>query len=379
MEGMRPVTQAPAVPKLHVVAQFDDTPNLHKVEGALFVSENNWLARIRGAELVVDESLSAWVSRDEAAWFGFQLSGAWPTEMVGAFTLPQGEHSRSRILRYTNGHWDKVVDVRDASVLAASLWTDHRILALKYPSNATDGPLFATRFASWPTTGKLPKLTPAPPTNARDDSGANVCAVSKTALVPAAMLGLGTGHVFVGGATCQKRYLAVEWFTPDHTQSRMQILREREDRGPSACFAVRAPDDVYVGLGSLGGSTLAHFDGNEWTALDTPFSGYISSLDVTKDGILFVVARPVPYRPKVPPEDKFAVRSDDEGQLWRRSPEGTWTRIPVPDDIPMLHDRFHAGAHGVVASSAEDVWLTAGTALLHTRPPVGAIRKFDHR
>ena len=372
-------TPAPTAPNFYVVARFDHTPELHKLEGALFISENNWLARISDARLVVDGSLSPWVSRRDDAWFGFQLSGTWPTEMVGAFTLPRGTRSWSRVLRYTPKGWKRIVDVSDASVLAASLWTGHRVLALKYPPAAANGPLFATQFVSWPAAPRLPKLAPAPRTRGPDQSGADVCAVSKTALVPAAMLGLPAGHVFVGGATCQKRYLAVEWFTPGRIGSQMQILKEQEDRGPSGSFATRAPGDVYLGLGSSSGSTLAHYDGDEWTVLDTPFSGFISSLDVTADGVLFVVARTEPYRLKGPKGDKLAVRTEDEGGLWRRSPQGVWTRIPVPDDVPMLHERFHAGVHGVAAVTAEDVWLTAGTALLHTRPPAGAIRDFTQQ
>ncbi len=370
-----PSSALPAPLGFHVVARFKEAPSLHKVDGALFVSVSNWLARLENAELVVDDSLKALIPRGSPAWFGFQLSGTWPDQTVAAATFPD-DMNNSLILQHTEKGWQSVGNVRRTSLLSASLWGEGRVLALTYPGGNSAGALFATRFRSWPPSPELPRLSPAPKTDGTDDTEADVCAMVKTAIVPAAMLTDREGRVFVAGATCQKRHLAVEWFTPGKKDSQSQILAETEDRGPSGFFTVRGPNDLYLGLGSSKGSVLSHFDGQSWKTVQTPFTGYIFALDVTADGNLFVVARPVPYRLRQPFEDKFAVRPEDEAQLWQRSPQGTWTRIPLPQDIPMLHDRSLGGAHSVAAATSTDVWLSAGTALLHTAPPRGGVRQF---
>jgi len=360
----------------HVVAEFARVPNLFHLEGGLFIADHPTVLRINGDHLDRSEELNRGVPVKLGWTFdGFwTMSGTWPSNTLASAVFQSSETTEDRFLVHREGRWQPVFGRAAAQVSYATLWQSNRVLGLKHRPDTRMSLEFASDFIAWPPSPHLPRMTLAPVTPHPDDD-VNICGWCRSAIIPAALATLSDGRVFVGGATCDKHYLAVEWWEPGETAGQIQVLNEAAVQGVDAAWIEVGPNEAYLSLGGYGGAILAHFSAGVWTKLDTPFSAHCASLDAVPDGSLFVVAYSgitdaALLSSKAPPSP------EQFGELWRRSAEGHWTKLELPSDIPGWLDGYPPGVREVAVQNAEDVWVIAGRALLHSRPPVGRVQQF---
>ncbi|WP_438002361.1 hypothetical protein WMF26_24920 [Sorangium sp. So ce185] len=109
---------------------------------------------------------------------------------------------------------------------------------------------------------------------------------------------------------------------------------------------------------------LLHFDGASWSIVDTPLHKPVRSMARTPDGALLVAS----YSEQV-----------YEGEVWHRSPAGTWTRILVPP-VQNGRDTEHVQPLSVWVAPGGDAWVLAApplksktnTAALYRSRPVSS-------
>jgi hypothetical protein len=181
---------------------------------------------------------------------------------------------------------------------------------------------------------------------------------------------LPSGHVFVVGDLCtvdsEPTWSArVERWAPNEAKSTVDLLPQpAEDAGEVQMNAIwaRSPTDVTV-VGSLreGKPYLAKFDGTAWKLLDAPASDlrYVRRFAGDEDGTLWLVLSESPYE------------ENAKGELWRRIPDGAWSKMEMPPAPAPKTPGAAAGPlqpQGVWVAGPGDVWVGTNLALLHNKP-----------
>jgi hypothetical protein len=214
------------------------------------------------------------------------------------------------------------------------------------------------------------KVLDGPPPSALPELAKSSDPNCRTRLEPDVFFALPSGHVFVLGTECSTREAAVETWQPGRTEGTVTPLPgAKGDRWSDPLHAVGSANDVWLAYRA---NRLAHFDGARFRAEQAPTAQPVSSISVAPDGTLWLVAKSSDF------VRKPAVEAP--GELWRRTRDGAWTRVALPDP-PDFPERAR-GATSVVALGAGDVWITASGRLLRTGAPVAPQRidwEFDQQ
>lgn len=249
------------------------------------------------------------------------LGGIWPTLAIAAtaYNAPRTSTLRGVFRRHGKG-WRREKAPGDVNGYLTSItaWTDGRVLGLRLlDMYSAPGVAFTPELVVFGGDGPAPKL----PADLRPHD---------LATTPA-------GDVFVLGAR-DGALTVLRYDTAGNpiADERLPEFRERPYHESQWFITATSADEAHVGGGyavdpGQGPWTpyLASRVGGVWVELRTPIVGRIGSLLRTPDGSLWLTSSEEPANNAYIQGRGDIVR---QGNLWRRDPDGRWSRVELTTD-----------------------------------------------
>lgn len=319
--------------------------------GRTVVASGGLTPWLDGDDLVFDTEAKE--TRAQAEWWNVTaLDGIWPQDAWLVTLEPATQNGASKLFNWTGNRWRLFRRSSQGSVfVGTSPWVGGRRLALISQLEATSGMEFVVVQGD----ARTPVPIASRPAEQADQPELKYC---QSTLFGRSLLAFPSGEVFVAGKVCWGLYAeggyAVEMWTASSRKGKVVTIQETAPSfsywDGSALFGP-GPRDVYVAYGHY----LGHFDGEKWREVEGALAGdeRILKASLLQDGTLWLLL-----------ESENGVL-----HLRKRAPGATWV-----DQITQLPGAF-VSSH--IDSAWErgkgDLWVIAGEALLHTRPPTKAV------
>jgi len=302
------------------------------------------------------------------------VAGRWPDALWLSSTHPAGRSGFSKLWSWNGKEWRRKQEtVESHFIIAIQPWIGGRLLAVEQAGMMFDA---SFRVLSGDQRVTLPQFT-----RAKRTPELSFCV---TRLRVEAFAALPSGEIFAAGERCgpdESLDPAVERWAAGAKQGTIDVLpatRAPDDPGQAGwqvtALTAFSPTDVYLAAektvwnGESKGSKVfdyfAHFDGKLWTQLPPPLTAGIHQLWSQSDGVLWAV--------------------DREQELWSRSAQGQWARVPLPPLV--LEGATSAKVQAFWPRAPGDAWAIVRTTsagpgqrdhLLHTRPATGKLPSYE--
>lgn len=330
---------APAVPKtdvsspFHAAADTNAALQLRPLQGKLLVQYGEGFARVESGKLEVDAELSRGLPTGMAG-LTVGVYGHWPDSAWASVVIATGRSGIPGISKWDHHQW-KPLGNTDlpfmASYVGLSEYQDGSMLALAYEPLAMGAAQL--RFKTVGGSARAPAF--------RFEKATVQPENCQLALVPLVMRSFASGHALVAGSRCGDDKPSFQYWSPGQTSGRLEVI---EDAGKvtqdGGYVAARGAEDIWIAWAQETGTRLVHFDGKVITRVETPAGLKVQALDVTPEGVLWMVAG---------------------GKVFKAGVGASLQEVPLPSA-----DGKSAGADGLAVAPDGAVWVTAGSALLTT-------------
>lgn len=354
-------------PTFHVVNETAASLSLLEASGGVTIA---------AAGPIFSKLSDAGIEQDETFGKGLPLSvfspitgvaGQFPDGLWATAIQSNGRTGWGELYRRGKQGWSRVGGALPQTRVYIGIgdWSAGRVLALQGSLMApTPPPQFSFQLVSGAAT-PLPILT-KPPAGLAGDAAAQ-CAHWGTWVVPEQLATLPSGEVMVSGSNCAQDGYAVERWAPGQTRGALHNFVDSAEIWSAKLILRAGRGAALVANLRKHKPRLLLPAGETWSSEELDVEGTVNDADMTEDGTLFFVTQAF--------DD--AKREWQPGRLWWRPPgQARASEVPVPARAaPESWPANFVGVTAVSATSKEDVWLVAGDALLHSRPPPSAPKK----
>jgi len=346
------------LPTFHLTNVTSELLTLFSADGGVtFAAGGSIFSKLGEDGLEQDELFGKGLPRDH--WNPITgISGSSPGTLWATVVRGDGRIGSGELYRSGPKGWSRARPALPQTRMYFGIggWSDGRVLALHGYIMPGPSPVSSFEIVSGPP-APLPVLAKAPDSPRNDPS--DECKYFGTLLKPEQLAVLTSGHVFVMGPTCSHETLAVEHWEPRQTQSSVHIFMGLGDQFHAVKLLARSETDVVLFVNLKEHSMLARFDGVAWTSESLALGDRLTDAHQAPDGTLFAIVEP---GAALAPSQLW----------WRPLGQATFTQLSLP-----LPAGSNTGATAVAASSKDDIWVTAGGALFHSRPARSGPRKID--